>query len=185
ESISVFYGQKIVINSFNITDAENTINYITISLVNQYDEWYNITRLYTAGLEVIIRTIDLLSGVWTVYMQVTDIDGATTSLTNDYGLGPQQITIIPDTLGPAIPYLTLIFGAIFGILIGIGIGFRTLKYRAESRLQQTKQKQVSSKKKSTEVKKLSKQKIQKSEESTETKEEKEVKPVKKKIKRRL
>ncbi|MBN1213982.1 MAG: hypothetical protein JXA99_00925 [Candidatus Lokiarchaeota archaeon] len=183
DSISVFYGDDIIFDTFNITDVEGNIEYITVSLINENDEWYNKTTHYTPSLTIRIRSVDLISGVWTVYITVIDADGDSTGITYDYGDAPTQITIVPDTLSKIIPYLTLIVGGIIGLLLGIGVGYRMLKFRAESKITESKKKQIPIKKKITESKS---KKTQIKEEKSEIEEEKETsQPVKKKIKRRL
>jgi len=182
-SVSVFYGDDIIFDSFNVTDVEGNIKYVTVSLINENDEWYNKTTPYTASLTIRIRSVDLLTGVWTIYITVIDADGGSTRITYDYGLAPRQITIIPDTLSKIIPYLTLIVGGIIGLLLGIGVGYRMLKFRAESKITESKKKKIPLKKKITEN--IPKKTTTK-EEKSEIEEEKETsQPVKKKIKRRL
>ncbi|MGM0470392.1 MAG: hypothetical protein ACQERB_16530 [Promethearchaeati archaeon] len=176
EAISIFYGDDIIF-TVNVTDDDGTIEYVTVSLLNEEDEWFNITKLYHENLEILIRSVDLISGTWLVYISATDSEGGTTTITSDYGQGPQQIRIIPDALGLIMPWLTLIFGLIIGVLIGLFLGNRLLSSRIEKQEKPTPE--ISKKKPSKPVKKqLSPQKEQ-------PEEEEEEKPTKKKIKRRL
>ncbi|MHA1320197.1 MAG: hypothetical protein ACTSQ1_10345, partial [Promethearchaeota archaeon] len=94
QSIILNYGEDLVFN-FDVTDVENTIAYITVSLINEEDKWYNITREYTPSMKITIRTEELITGIWVAYISVTDIDGATTHLNSDFDLGPQEINVVP------------------------------------------------------------------------------------------
>jgi len=120
QRISINYGEDIIFN-FNVSDVEDTIAYISVGLLNENNNWYNITIPYQPNMELIVRTEDLMSGIWIVYLSVTDTDGATTYITDSYGLGPKEIRIIPDLLTPVLTWLVLFIGLLSGILIGIGI----------------------------------------------------------------
>ncbi|MFX0058030.1 MAG: hypothetical protein ACFE85_01405 [Candidatus Hodarchaeota archaeon] len=125
-SISINYGEDIIFK-FNVSDVEDTIAYITVGLLNEDNNWFNLSKQYQSNMELIIRTEDLLSGIWTVYLAVTDIDGDTTYITSNYGLGPKEIRIIPDLLSPVLPWITLFIGLSFGILLGIGLLYNRYK----------------------------------------------------------
>lgn len=131
QRISINYGE-IITFAFNISDVENTIAFVTVSLLNENDNWYNITREYEPNLKISIRSVQLVTGIWHVYISVTDVDGDTTSVSSDFGLGPQEITIIPDLLTPALPWIGFAIGLIVGILASIGIVYMRMKskYRA-------------------------------------------------------
>ena len=133
EPISVNYGDDLKFK-FDVTDVEG-VAYVTIKLIMEDAtsddvEEYEITREYEDDLEITIRTEDLAAGTWTVYVSVTDTDGATTDLADNFDSGPQQITVIPDLLTSVMPWITLIVGSILGIIAGLGIGFymRKSKY---------------------------------------------------------
>ncbi len=187
ESIAVFYGDWIKFHSFNFTDVEgdNNIEYVIISLINELDQWYNISSPYSAELEIKIRSTDLPSGVWYVYMTIIDSDGGKAILIDDMGLAPQEIRIIPDLIGEVIPWLSLILGILFGLAIGVALGYKILKIKRDTIQKPTKKKQTLIKKQSQKPKKPKMEKIEKPIEEPEIEEEKEVKQVKKKIKRRL
>jgi hypothetical protein len=105
EQISIKYGDNLVF-TFNVSDLEDTYpKYVTVSLLNEENNWYNITRMYTPGSEIVVRSEDLVSGVWYVYISATDSDGATTHLTSDYGAGPKEIRIIPDELSGILSWI--------------------------------------------------------------------------------
>ena len=68
EQISIKYGDNLVF-TFNVSDLEDTYpKYVTVSLLNEENNWYNITRMYTPGSEIVVRSEDLVSGVWYVYL---------------------------------------------------------------------------------------------------------------------
>jgi len=177
EAISIFYGDDIIF-TVNVTDDDGTIEYITVSLLNEENEWFNITRLYHEDLEILIRSVDLISGKWLVYISATDSDGGTITITSDYGQAPQQISIIPDALGLIMPWLTLIFGLIIGILVGLFLGYRLLSSRIEKQEKPTIETSKKPPSKKPVKKQISPQKGQ-------PEEKEEEKPTKKKIKRRL
>lgn len=160
QGISIAYGKNIVF-SFNVSDVEG-VAYIKVALLDENNEWYNITTDYKGlDTEISIRTIDLITGVWYVYIYVIDSDGAVTSLTDDYDKAPQAITIIPDTLSTLLPWLLFIIGILIGILISIGLAFRY--YRSKM----VDSKAISTKKKDTRSKKVPKSKDSKEEQPTE------------------
>jgi hypothetical protein len=129
-SIEVNYGENIIF-TFNVSDVENSINYVTIHLINEKNEWYNLSRVYVEDMKFLIRTEELLTGVWYVYISVTDKDGDITYLSSDIGLGPQEINIIPDVLTPVLPFFGLAIGLIIGFLAGMGLLFRKFKSKYE------------------------------------------------------
>lgn len=139
QSVTINYGEDLIF-TFDVSDVENTIDYITISLIDAENNWYNVTGIYKSGLRITIRTEELITGVWYVYVSVTDVDGATTRLNSDYGLAPQEINIIPDVITPVLPWISFSIGILIGFLVGIGILYK--KFRATS----TEPKETSSKK---------------------------------------
>jgi hypothetical protein len=126
QSVSVNYGQDLIF-TFDVSDVENTIAYVTVSLLDEENNWYNISRAYMSDMNILVRTEELITGVWYVYISVTDIDGATTYLNSDYGLAPQEIRIIPDLLTPVLPWIGFAFGIAIGVLAGIGLLYKTFK----------------------------------------------------------
>ena len=126
QSISVNYGEDLVF-TFDVSDVEGTIDYITVSLLDAENNWYNISRIYLPGTKITIRTEELITGVWYAYISVTDVDGATTYLNSDYGLAPQEINIIPDVLTPVLPWITFSIGLLIGVLAGVGILYKKFK----------------------------------------------------------
>ena len=187
DQVSIKYGDEISF-TFNTTDIEdNYPAYITISLLDENNEWYNITRRYRDSLEIIIRTEELITGVWYVYISATDSDGDTTQLLSDFGAGPKEIRIIPDELSGVVSWFALFVGLGFGILLGIAISYKTIKSRML-----LPQKTVEKKKK-TSIKKVKKEvpkkkpEEEKEEETTTKTEEPEhkVSEPQRKIKRRL
>ena len=183
EVISILYGNDLVF-SFNVSDVEE-IAYITVKLVNENNEWFNVSTPYIGTTtQITIRTIELITGVWIVYIFAVDSDGATTSLLDDYNLGPQSITIIPDVLSNFLPWTAFIIGTILGILVGVGLAFRHYKSKFADTPTTPQKKQTSKKKQQKEeiTKKITE------EESKEIKPDKEAekKPsTKRKIKRKL
>jgi hypothetical protein len=128
ESVSVLYGDDLTF-TFNVSDVEG-IAYITVALINKNNDWYNITNAYTGvNMRIVIRTAELVKGTWYVYIYVTDTDGETTSLTDDYDLAPQQIRIITDLFSGILPWVTFFVGIIFGILAGIAGSYKLAKSR--------------------------------------------------------
>jgi len=129
QSITLNYGEDLVFR-FDVTDVENTIAYITVSLLDAQGEWYNITREYVAGMRVSIRTEELITGIWYAYISVTDIDGATTYLNSDFDLAPQEINIIPDLITPILPWISFSIGIMLGVLAGVGVLYKKFKTKS-------------------------------------------------------
>jgi hypothetical protein len=183
ELISVLYGNDLTF-TFNVSDVEG-VSYIKVALIDENNEWYNVSKVYTGiDLQITIRTIDLITGVWYVYIFATDSNGATTSLISDYNLAPQSIRIIPDFLSGVLPWTAFAIGIILGILVGVGLAYRHYKSKYVER-QGTPSKEKSS---------LKKKKKKESTEKTITEEVEEIKPEKepekevspkRKIKRKL
>jgi hypothetical protein len=183
EALSIFYGNDLIFN-FNISDVEN-IAYIKVALLDENDEWYNISKAYTGiDTQITIRTIDLITGLWYVYIYVTDSDGATTSLIHDYNLAPQSIRIISDVLSGLLPWFVFIFGTILGILVGVGLAYRHYKSKfVETQVTpQRKKTSVKKQQKTESAKKISEKEIE--EIKPEKESEKDPSP-KRKIKRKL
>jgi hypothetical protein len=186
QGLSILYGKDLIF-SFNISDVEG-VAYVKVALLDENYEWYNITREYIGiDTEITIRTIDLITGVWYVYIYVIDSDGAITSLIDDYDKAPQAITIIPDRLSDYLPWIIFILGLILGILISVGLAYRHFKSKAiDSKSITPKEKEISSRKP------LGKKKEKKTEEIVEKKDTQEKTPEKeeeripkRKIKRKL
>ncbi|MFX0070565.1 MAG: hypothetical protein ACFFAO_05680, partial [Candidatus Hermodarchaeota archaeon] len=152
ERISVAYGEDLIFE-FDVDDVEDSIEYITIKLeaddpyADQDDE-YEISREYEDDLEITVRTEDLVGGTWTVYIYVTDTDGDSTDLDDDYDTGPQQITIVPDLLSDYFSWITLAIGSIVGLIVGLGFGYFRVKSKYKKIEEQApiKKKQVKKKK---------------------------------------
>lgn len=190
ERISVLYGEDLVFE-FDVFDEEG-ISYITILLIDQDDEEYEISREYEDDLEITVRTEDLVTGTWTVYVYVTDIDGETTKLDSDFDTGPQEIEIVPNLLDDVLPWVMFLIGLGIGI---IGVIVTALAKRKPKILEsEIPKKKTVSKKKPIKVQKPTKQKpeeakreVPKKEIESEEIEEQEPKTVapKRKIKRRL
>ncbi len=190
ERISVLYGEDLVFE-FDVFDEEG-ISYITVLLIDQDDEEYEISREYEDDLEITIRTEDLVTGTWTVYVYVTDIDEATTKLDSDFDTGPQEIEIVPNLLDDILPWIMFLIGLGIGI---IGVIVTALAKRKPKILESEIQKgKPVSKKKPKKTQKPTKQKpekvkqeVPKEEIESEEIEEQEPKTVapKRKIKRRL
>ena len=184
QQVSIKYGDKIVF-TFNVSDIEDTTpKYVTVSLLNENNEWFNITSTYQSGTEIVIRSEDLVSGVWYVYISATDSDGATTNITSGYGLGPKEIRIIPDELSGIISWITLFIGLGFGLLLGVAISYRIMKSRSTRLQKPAKKKKISLKKVSKKEKPS--EEVEEEEVTTKTEEpEKEITEPQRKIKRRL
>lgn len=181
QSVTINYGEDLIF-TFDVSDVENTINYITISLIDAENNWYNVTRKYISGLRITIRTEELITGVWYVYVSVTDVDGATTRLISDYGLAPQEINIIPDVITPVLPWIAFSIGLLIGFLVGVGILYK--KFRTTS----SEPKEAASKKPSKTPKSAPpKKKVEKEDtEKAEVRESEEIsKEPQRKIKRKL
>jgi len=126
QSVSVNYGEDLIF-TFDVSDIEDTIDYITVSLLDAENNWYNISRIYIPGMKITVRTEELITGVWYAYVSVTDVDGATTRLNSDYGLAPQEINIIPDLLTNVLPWISFSIGLLIGVLAGVGILYKKFK----------------------------------------------------------
>jgi len=190
QAISIPYGRNIVFK-FNVSDKEG-VSYVKVALLNQNNEWFNITREYIGqNTEIIFRTYDLITGVWDVYLYVIDSDGAVTSLIDDYDKAPQGIRIIPDVLSNFLLWILFFAGLGIGILSGIGIIYGYFKTKfGESQ-------NIIHKKKETSTKKTFHKKKEKSKSIKEELEEKEIEEIelvkdeekegipKRKIKRKL
>jgi hypothetical protein len=147
ERISVAYGDNLEFD-FDVSDLEG-ISYITVKLVLEEDvleedlfeeeDEYEVSVEYEDDPELTIRTEDLGAGTWTVYVSVTDTDGATTDLDDDFDTGPQQITIIPDLLSSVLPWVMLVVGVIIGLTVGIGLAL-IMKRRYKSTEEKTPEK---------------------------------------------
>jgi hypothetical protein len=183
EQVLVNYGEDIIF-TFNVTDLEDQYpSYVTVSLLDENDNWYNITRIFNENMELVIRTEELITGVWYVYLSVTDSDGDTTRLTSDLSLGPKEIRIIPDLLSPYLNWIALFAGIAIGLLVGLAISYNILKRKQLISPQSTEKKKVVAKK----VKKVKKKKeieIEKPDIEPEEKPKSEAEP-QRKIKRRL
>lgn len=184
EPISILYGNDLIF-SFNVTDVEE-VAYIKVALIDENNKWYNVSISYTGiNTQITIRTIELITGVWYVYIYVVDSDGVTTSLVDDYDLGPQSIRIIPDVLSSFLPWTAFILGTILGILVGVGLVFRHYKSKFADTQATTQKKKPSKKKKQREE--IPKKILEKESEEIKPEEEeveKELSP-KRKIKRKL
>ncbi|NVM16288.1 MAG: hypothetical protein HWN80_01125 [Candidatus Lokiarchaeota archaeon] len=184
QSVSVNYGENLIF-SFNVSDVENTIEYITVSLLDAENNWYNISRVYLPGMKITIRTEELITGVWYVYLSVTDVDGATTFLNTDYDLAPQEINIIPDLLTPVLPWIGFIIGLLIGVLAGVGILYKKFKTRYIE-TKETPSKKPSKPSKPSKPTLSKKQVVKEETEKVEAKERKEIsKEPQRKIKRKL
>ena len=145
QSISILYGQNLVF-SFNVSDVEG-IAYIRVALIDENNQWYNITQPYEVGVEITVRSTQLITGVWYIYVFVIDDDGSITGLGSDYNMAPQAITIIPDVLSALLPWLALIIGLVVGIVAGVGAGYYRVKSKyIEAQAVSTKKKSPAQKK---------------------------------------
>ena len=188
QGLSILYGKNLVF-SFNVSDVER-VAYIKVALIDENGEWYNITRDYKGiDTEINIRTIDLITGVWYVYIYVIDSDGAITTLTDDFDGAPPAITIIPDVLSDYLPWIIFFLGLIIGMLISIGLAYRHFKSKAiGSKVVTPTKKEISSKKPSIKKKEKEKQTeelIEEKETEEKTSEKEEESVPKRKIKRKL
>ncbi|MFX1479268.1 MAG: hypothetical protein ACFFCI_14135 [Promethearchaeota archaeon] len=126
QPISLLYGENLVF-TFNVSDVEK-VAYVKVALIDENNEWFNITRAYIGeDTKITIRTIDLITGVWYVYIYVVDSDGAIVSLIDDYNMAPQAITIVPDVLSEYLPWIVFIIGIIFGLLAGVAAVYKHFK----------------------------------------------------------
>jgi len=146
QSISIAYGKNLVF-TFNVSDVEG-VAFVKVALLNKNDEWYNITKTYDGiNTEITIRTVELITGSWIVYLYVYDSDGAIISLTDGFNQAPQEIRIIADIISDFIPWISLFIGLSIGILIGIGSIFKYAKSKYRSSTVRTQKKpQIPSKK---------------------------------------
>ena len=189
QSISILYGRNLVF-SFNVSDVEG-VEYVTVALIDENNVWFNMTRAYEGeDTEITIRTIELITGIWFVYIYVIDSDGAITSLIDDYNMAPQGIRIIPDVLSTYLPLIIFFIGLVIGILAGIGSMYRYFKSKfVESQAVTPKKKKIPSKKPITKKKvkaKLIKEELEKEEIEELKPEEQEKEGIpKRKIKRKL
>ncbi|MFX1376608.1 MAG: hypothetical protein ACFFA0_12430 [Promethearchaeota archaeon] len=189
EGLTILYGKSLIF-TFNVSDEEG-VAFIKIALLDENNEWYNLTKEYTGiDTSITIRTVDLITGIWYVYLYVIDSDGAITSLIDDYDMAPRAVTIIPDTLSTFLPWIIFVVGIIIGILASIGLSFRYYKLKLiDSKAVSPKKKEIISKKilkKKEEEKKQSGDLLEeekKIEEKTPEKEEEDI--PKRKIKRKL
>jgi hypothetical protein len=90
-------------------------------------------------MELIIRTEELISGVWYVYLSVIDADGAITRLTSDINIGPKEIRIIPDLISTNLPWIALFSGLGIGLIFGFGFGYSRYK-SSSTKISKEKQK---------------------------------------------
>jgi hypothetical protein len=125
ESISVLYGEDLEFE-FDVSDVEG-VAYVTVKLENEEGDDYEITRDYESDLKIVVRTAELITGTWDVYVYVTDTDGLKIGLDSDFDDAPQKITIIPDTLSEVFPWVTLIIGILLGVILSIGISYYMIK----------------------------------------------------------
>lgn len=186
QSISVNYGEDLVF-TFDVSDVENTIAIITVSLLDEENNWYNISRAYRSGTNILVRTEELITGVWYVYMSVTDVDGATTYLTSDYGLAPQEIRVIPDLLTPILPWIGFTIGVAIGVLVGVGLLYKKFKSKNIESKDTTPKKPTSKKiSKKPKTKPSTKEVVKEEDAKVEPQETKEIpKEPQRKIKRKL
>ena len=184
EPVSIKYGDNLVF-TFNVTDLEDIYpKYVTVSLLDEENNWFNNTIKYTDGAELVIRSEDLVSGVWYVYISVTDSNGATTRITSDYGAGPKEIRIIPDELSGILSWITLFLGLGFGTLIGVAISYKIMKSRSIYSQKTAKKTKKPSDKKTKKEKQI--EKVEEKEIPTKSEEpEKEIPEPQRKIKRKL
>lgn len=188
QSISIRYGENMIF-SFNVSDIEE-VAYVRVALLNENNEWFNITRAYKGeDTEISIRTVELLTGIWFVYIYVIDSDGAIVSLTDDYDKAPQGIRIIPDILSNYLPWIVFFFGLSLGIIFGIGIIYKYFKskFGEPERISPEKKKPAKEKTKKKAKTKPSKEEFEKKEiEELKIKKEDDKDEVpKRKIKRKL
>lgn len=188
QSVSVNYGEDFIF-TFNVSDVENTIDYVTISLLDPENNWYNLSRAYTSNMSILVRTEESITGVWYVYISVTDVDGATTYLSSDYGFAPQEIRVIPDLLTPILPWIGFVIGVTIGVLIGVGLLYKKFKGKYIESKDTAPKKPTSkkiSKKPKTKPSKKEVVKVQEEDAKVEPQETKEIpKEPQRKIKRKL
>lgn len=192
QRISIAYGKNLIF-TFNVSDTEG-VAYLKIALLNENNEWYNITKAYDGiYTEIKIRTVELLTGNWFVYLYVTDSDGAIVGLTDDYNFAPQGIVILADLLSAYLPWISLFIGLGIGVLIGVGGIYKYSKSKFSSS-QGTRPKKKQKPTKESPKKQKNKVKQIKEESEKDKKESKEIVPEKdvekdlsptRKIKRKL
>ncbi|MFX1377476.1 MAG: hypothetical protein ACFFA4_00130 [Promethearchaeota archaeon] len=189
QKISIFYGRNLVF-SFNVSDIEG-VAYVKVGLLNENDEWFNITRNYIGeDTEITIRTFDLIDGIWYVYIYVIDSDGAIVSLTDDYDKAPQGIRIIPDVVSYYLPWILFFGGITFGLLLGIVVAYSYMKSRRDTQKITPKKKEIPAKKQIAQKRLKTKSSIQEpekkaTEEFTKEKEKEKEEFPQRKIKRKL
>lgn len=125
ESISVLYGEDLIFK-FNVSDIEG-ISYVGVELQPEQGNTYKLWKEYEQDISFTIRTEDLETGKYYVYVYVTDSDGAKVTLADEYLTAPQEIIILPDYLGTIFPWIALGFGLTLGLLLGIAVGYSYLK----------------------------------------------------------
>lgn len=187
EEMSVLYGDNLVFK-FNVSDVER-VDYIKVALIDPNSNWYNITQDYI-GIDttITIRTEELITGVWFVYLYVIDSNGGITSLTDDYDMAPQGITIVPDVLSTYMPWISFVFGILLGIVAGIGLLFKHYKSKFILAQPVTPKKKIISSQKPATKRRQKEKPVEEIEESIveETEEEREEdKTSERKIKRKL
>ncbi len=129
QSISVPYGRNLVF-SFNVSD-DDRVAHIKIALLDENNEWYNVTKIYDGiDTEIVIRTVELITGTWYVYIYAIDSDGEISDYNSDFSLAPQGIRIIPEVLSDYIPWIVLIVGFGIGVLVGVGIIYTYFKSKS-------------------------------------------------------
>lgn len=181
QSVSVNYGEELVFR-FDVDDVEKTIAFITVSLLDEENNWYNVSKQYFPGVRIIIRTEELITGIWYVYISVTDFDGATTHLISGYNLAPQEINIIPDVITPALPWIGFSIGLLIGFLIAVAILYKKFKTKYPEPKEAPSKKSVKTTKTTPSKKKV----VKKDTYKAEVKESEEIpKEPQRKIKRKL
>lgn len=189
ESVSINYGEDLIF-TFNATDKEDGLRWVKVALLNEDDEWYNITREYKDDMSITVRTVELITGKWFVYVYVIDADGAIVGLDFDYDTAPQEITVVPDIISTILPWVAFFIGIGIGAAFGFAIGYFRL---ARKKVPVEKIEKKPARKKPSKKSKISKPKkapIKKEKTETKPKEEKKEKKsqepkVQRKIKRRL
>ncbi len=124
QGISIYNSESITF-TFNVSDVDGTVTDITVILINSNNE--RIERKVGTDSTIFFNSNELVTGTWYVYVYIEDSDGTVVSLTDDYDLAPQSITIIADVLSAVLPWIALVIGLIVGVLIGVGIGYYWIK----------------------------------------------------------
>ncbi|MFX1393961.1 MAG: hypothetical protein ACFFAH_10340 [Promethearchaeota archaeon] len=186
ERISVNYGEDLEF-TFDVFDIEG-VAYVTLLLINEEGDEYEITREYEDDLEITVRTAELITGTWDIYVTVIDTDGASVDLEDDFDTAPQKITVIPDTFGEIFSWIMLIIGLIIGVLLGTGISYHFLKLKKlkpekkiEEKETKPKKEKIPKKGKPAPIKRKPEEKLIK-EEKPEKKEPKAPRKIKRKLK---